>query len=120
MRCHLEKCGPYTQYMRQHAEHTLDGLHACVGWNRLDDHSPITSERLWEMLLRILVLVNLPFAFVENEKFCKMLHEAFLNCQIPRCQTMPELLSANTLHAALELCKEVATNESTLSLVIDV
>ena len=103
MRRHLEKCGPYTRYVRQHAEHTLDGLHACAGWNRLSDHSPMTSEPLHEMLLRILVLANLPFAFVENEEFCKMLREAFPNRQIPRRQTMPDLLSTSALHAASEL-----------------
>jgi len=120
MRRHLEKCSPYTRYVRQHAEHTLDRLHACAGWNRPGDYSPMTSERLREMLLRILVSTKLPFVFVKNEEFRKMLHEAFPNCQIPRRQTMLDLLSASALHAASELCQELAANESKVSLAIDV
>jgi len=71
-------------------------------------------------LLRILVSANLPFAFVENEQFRKMLREAFSNCQIPRRQTMPDLLSTGALHAASELRKELAANESKVSLMMDV
>ena len=84
------------------------------------DHSPMTSERLRKMLLRILVSANLPFAFIENEEFRKMLREAFPNCQIPRRQTMPDLLSASALHAASELRQELAANESKVSLAMDV
>jgi len=84
------------------------------------DHSPMTSERLREMLLRILISANLPFAFVENEEFCKMLREAFFNRQIPRHQTMLDLLSASALHAASKLCQELAANESKVSRVMDV
>ena len=51
MHRHLEKYGPYTQYQYQYAESALDGLHACAGWNRLDNSGPMTSERLREMLL---------------------------------------------------------------------
>jgi len=80
----------------------------------------MTSERLREILLRILVSANLPFAFVENEEFRKMLHEAFPNCQIPRPQTMPDLLSASALYAASELRQELAANESNVSLAMDV
>ena len=120
MRRHLEKCGPYTRYLRQYAESALDGLHACAGWKRQVDHGPITCERLREMLLRILVSANLPFAFVENEEFGKMLHEAFPNCQIPRRQSMPNLLSASALRAAFELRKELVANESRVSLAMDV
>jgi len=80
----------------------------------------MTSERLREMLLRILVSANLPFAFMENEEFRKMLREAFPNCQIPRRQTMLDLLSASELHAASELLQELAANESKVSLAMDV
>ena len=80
----------------------------------------MTSERLCEMLLRILVLANLPFAFVENEEFRKMLCEAFPRCQIPRRQTMPDLLSASALHASSELREELVANESKVSLAMDV
>jgi len=80
MHRHLEKCSPYTWYLRQYAESALDGLHTCAGWNHPSDPGPMTSERLREMLLRILVSANLLFAFVENEEFRKMLHEAFSNC----------------------------------------
>ena len=80
----------------------------------------MTSERLYEMLLRILVSANLPFAFVENEEFRKMLCEAFPNCQILRCQTMLDLLSTSALHAASQLREELAANESKVSLAMDV
>jgi len=57
---------------------------------------------------------------VKNEEFRKMLHEAFCNRQILRCQTMPDLLSASALHAASELREELAANESKVSLAMDV
>jgi len=120
MRRHLEKCGPYTRYLRQYAESALDGLHACAGWKRPGDPGPMTSERLRDMLLRILVSANLPFAFVENEEFRKMLGEAFPNCQIPRRQIMPDLLSASAIRAASELRQELVANESRVSLAMDV
>jgi len=120
MHRHLEKCGPYTRYLGQYAENALDGLHACAGWKRPGDPGPMTSERLRDMLLRILVSANLPFAFVENEEFRKMLREAFPNCQIPRRQIMPDLLSAGTIRAASELRQELVTNESRVSLAMDV
>ena len=72
------------------------------------------------MLLRILISANLPFAFVENEEFRKMLHEAFPNCQILRCQSMPNLLFASALRAASELREELVANESRVSLPMDV
>ena len=120
MLCHLEKCGTYTRYLRQYAESALDGQHVCAGWNRPSDPSPMTSEGLWEILLRILVSANLPFAFVENEEFRKMLHEAFPNCQIPRCQIMPDLLSVSAMGAASELRQELVANKSRVSLEMDV
>ena len=120
MHWHLEKCGPYTRYWCQYAESALDGLYACAGWNCLDDPGPMTSERLREMLLRILILANMPFAFVKNEEFRKMLHQAFPNCQIPRHQIRPELLSASAIHAASKLHKELVANESRVSLAMDV
>jgi len=120
MHRHLEKCGPYTRYRYQYAESTVDGLHACAEWNCLDDLGLMTSERLREMLLRILISANLPFTFVENEEFHKMLHEAFSNCQIPRRQIMPELLFASAICAAFELREESVANDFRVSLVMDV
>jgi len=80
----------------------------------------MTSEGLWEILLRILVSANLPFAFVENEEFRKMLHEAFPNCQIPKYQIMLDLLSVSAMGAASELRQELVANESRVSLEMDV
>ena len=119
MHRHLEKCGPYTRYMHRYAENALDGLYACARWNRLGEPGPMTSERLREMLLRILVSANLPFSFVENEEFRKMLHEAFSNCQVPRQQIMPDLWSTSAIHAASELRQELVANESRVSLAMD-
>ena len=120
MRRHLEKCGPYNRYLCQYAESASDGLHACTGWKRPGDHGPMTSERLREMLLRILISANLPFAFVGNEDFRQLLHEAFPKCQIPRCQVMPDLLLTSAIHTAPELHQELVANESKVSLAIDV
>ena len=72
------------------------------------------------MLLQILVSANLPFAFIENQEFRKMLCEAFPNCQILRCQTMLDLLSTSALRAASQLREELAANESKVSLAMDV
>ena len=49
-----------------------------------------------------------------------MLHEPFPNCQILRHQTMPDLLSASVFHAVSKLHKELAANQSKVSLAMDV
>jgi len=51
MHRHVEKCGPYNQYLHQYAENALDSLYAYAEYNYPSDSGPMISERLREMLL---------------------------------------------------------------------
>jgi len=122
MQCHLDKCEVYSRYMCQQPGELANtgNLHTCVGWMNPRHRVLMTSERLQEKLLRIIISANQPFSLVDNEEFHDLLDEAFPSCNIPRYQIIPDHLSNNTSCAVSELVQELAAHDSKVTLTLDV
>ena len=90
------------------------------GLNPESKRPVMTSDRLKDQILRIIISGNHTFASVEDEEFRDLLREAFPDCNIPSRWTLVEYLSSKAKLVKIDLQKELAANNSKISLALDV
>jgi hypothetical protein len=80
----------------------------------------MNSERLKEVVLRIIIAGNLPFSFAELPEFISLLHDAYPDCTPANRKTMTAYLKAKAVLTKLELKEKLGRNQSKVSLALDV
>jgi hypothetical protein len=79
----------------------------------------MTSEKLCETALRIIVAGNLPFSHAENPELVANWKHAYPSCNIPNRRSVATLLKKMAKEERFNLKKELANNESKVSLAMD-
>jgi hypothetical protein len=123
MKRHLESCPSYRLYLRRQsgeASATPNYLFEMMGWNDPTQREVMTSSRLKEKVLRIIIAGNLPFSFAEHAEFKSLLHDAYPDCQPPSRKTIVDYLKSKASFTKLELKKLLGRNESKVSLALDI
>jgi hypothetical protein len=80
----------------------------------------MTSDKLCEQVLRIILAGNLSFSQAENVELVALLRNAYPNVNIPNRRSVTNKLNEQTMMAKEKLKDRLATVESKISLAIDV
>jgi hypothetical protein len=129
---HLERChkykawrraNPSTDYEDEHMndtapKHVLDN-YVMSSSDILPTKGAMTSVKLCEQVLRIIVAGNLSFSFAENPEFVALLRHAYPDCNIPNRRSVAKALKKAAKDERVALREEVTTNDSKVNIALD-
>ena len=129
---HLERCDKYKAWRRTNPSSDYEDKHMnhSATKNILDDYlmSPsdilptkgtMTSAKLCEQVLRIIVAGNLSFSFAENPEFVALLRHAYPDCNIPNRRSVAKALKKAAKDERVALREELMKNDSKVSIALD-
>ena len=129
---HLERCDKYKAWRRTNPSSDYEDEHVnhSTPKNILNDYltSPsdilptkgaMTSAKLCEQVLRIIVAGNLSFSFAENPEFVALLRHAYLDCNIPNRRSVAKALKKAAKDERVALREELMNNDSKVSIALD-
>jgi len=129
---HLERCDKYKAWRRTNPSSDYEDEHMnhSATKNILDDYlmSPsdilptkgtMTSAKLCEQVLRIIVAGNLSFSFAENPEFVALLRHAYPDCNIPNRRSVAKALKKAAKDERVALREELMKNDSKVSIALD-
>ena len=85
----------------------------------LPTRGAMTSAKLCEQVLRIIVAGNLSFSFAENPEFIALLQHAYPDCNIPNRRSVAKALKKAAKEERVALRDELTTNDSKVSVALD-
>ena len=83
------------------------------------NHKNLTSTKLCEQVLRIIVAGNLSFSFAENPEFVALLQHAYRDCDIPNRRSVAKALKKAAKDERVALREELTNNDSKFSVTLD-
>ena len=129
---HLERCEKYKAWRRTNPSSDYEDEHMNHSTTKtiLDDFlmSPsdilptkgaMTSAKLCEQVLRIIVAGNLSFSFAENPEFVALLRHAYPDCNIPNRRSVAKALKKAAKDERVALREELMKNDSKVSIALD-
>jgi hypothetical protein len=129
---HLERCDKYKVWRRTNpsGDYNDEHMNHSAKKNILDDYlmSPsdilptrgaMTSTKLCEQVLRIIVAGNLSFSFAENPEFVALLRHAYPDCDIPNRRSVAKALKKAAKDERVALREELMKNDSKVSIALD-
>lgn len=129
---YLERCrkyktwrcaNPLGDYEDEHVNHVApkNSLDDYLGSpsNSLPTRGAMTSSKLCEQVLQIIVAGNLSFSFAENPEFIALLRHAYPDCDIPNRRSVAKALKWAAKEERVALREELTNNDSKISLVLD-
>lgn len=129
---HLERCQKYKAWRRanpssdwedEHENHTAPknilNDYLTPPPNILPTRGAMTSDKLCEQVLRIIVAGNLSFYFAENPEFVALLRHAYPDCNIPNRRSVTKALKKAAKDERIALREELTNNNSKVSLALD-
>lgn len=129
---HLERCDKYKAWRRANPSNNYEDEHVDHSAPKviLDDYltsssdilptkGAMTSAKLCEQVLRIIVAGNLGFSFAENPEFVALLHHAYPDCNIPNRRSVSKALKKAAKDERVALREELMNNDSKVSIALD-
>lgn len=119
---HLHACVKYKQISSQvdksNILHLFENTNA-IGHDALPTQGTMTTAKLSEQVLRMIVAGSLSFSFAENPEFVALLKHAYPHCSIPNRRGIVEKLKVNAEVEKKRLKDELECLDSKASLAID-
>lgn len=128
---HLERCHKYKVWRRanpstDHEEyinrtapkHFLNDYRTSSS-DILPTKGVMTSVKLCEQVLRIIVAGNLSFSFAENPEFVALLRHAYPDCNIPNRRSVAKALKKAAKDERVALREEMMMNDSKINIALD-
>ena len=129
---HLEHCSKYKAWRRANPSNDCEDerVNHAAPRNTLNDYltslsdilptrGAMTSTKLCEQVLRIIVAGNLSFSFTENPEFIALLRHAYLDCDIPNRRSVAKTLKKAARNERVALREELTNNDSKVSVTLD-
>ena len=129
---HLERCDKYKAWRRanpssdcedEHVNHTarknIFGDYLTSSSDILPTRGAMTSTKLCEQVLRIIIAGNLGFSFAENPEFAALLRHAYPDCNIPNHRSVAKALKKAAKDERVALREELTNNDSKVSIALD-
>ena len=96
-----------------------DLIYNLMGWNDPRHREVMTTDRMKEKILRIIIDGNLAFSLAENPEFVDLLKDAYPDCPPPTRKTIVEYLKSKATLTKLELKEVFSQLDSKVSLALD-